>query len=95
MLCPICRSARATEKIERVVEGTFVEGAVCHDCCRRAYGLDGRSFYYLFVTLPQKACPSCGRTYEQFSKTLLLGCPHCYKAFESELKPLVESIQAK
>ncbi len=37
-----------------------------------------------------KLCPECGMTLKRFSKETLLGCPHDYKAFETELLPLIE-----
>jgi protein arginine kinase activator len=36
------------------------------------------------------ACPSCGLVYSDFRKSGLLGCPECYRAFESQLGPLLE-----
>ena len=41
---------------------------------------------------PAKAasCPACGTTYVEFRQTGLLGCSECYKAFESQLGPLLE-----
>src|SRR4051812_6106211 len=35
-------------------------------------------------------CPSCGTGYLEFRQSGLLGCPECYKAFESQLGPLLE-----
>lgn len=39
---------------------------------------------------PLGACPSCGMELAQFRNTGLLGCPECYRAFESVLAPLIE-----
>lgn len=36
------------------------------------------------------ACDGCGLTFAQFRESSLLGCPHCYQAFESPLGPLLE-----
>ena len=36
------------------------------------------------------ACKSCGLAYAEFKQKGLLGCPECYKAFESQLAPLIE-----
>lgn len=36
------------------------------------------------------ACPECSLTFAQFREASLLGCAHCYKAFESQLSPLLE-----
>ncbi len=32
-----------------------------------------------------KVCKSCGTRYSEFLKTSMLGCPDCYKAFNSEI----------
>ena len=37
-----------------------------------------------------KACDNCGLTFAQFREDSLLGCPHCYRAFEHQLGPLLE-----
>ncbi|MBI1371257.1 MAG: hypothetical protein GC159_00640 [Phycisphaera sp.] len=34
-------------------------------------------------------CEGCGMTQEEFRKSGLLGCPHCYDAFEEALAPLL------
>jgi protein arginine kinase activator len=36
------------------------------------------------------ACPGCGFTFDQFRQAGVLGCPACYKAFETLLTPLIE-----
>lgn len=36
------------------------------------------------------SCDDCGLTFAQFREHSLLGCPQCYKAFESTLGPLLE-----
>ena len=95
MLCPVCKKADATIDVIKYIDGDAYRGVVCYDCYDKAASLDARGFYYLFCVLPQKSCPACGRTYGQFSSSLLLGCPHCYKTFEQELKPLIGSIQKK
>jgi protein arginine kinase activator len=35
-------------------------------------------------------CPACGTTYMEFRQNGLLGCEDCYRAFESQLGPLLE-----
>lgn len=35
-------------------------------------------------------CTACGTTYTEFKRTGLMGCEQCYKAFESQLLPLIE-----
>ncbi len=35
------------------------------------------------------ACSSCGLAFAQFRQSGMLGCPHCYAAFEGQLGPLL------
>lgn len=35
-------------------------------------------------------CGHCGMSFSQFREDKLLGCPHCYSAFEPMLAPLME-----
>lgn len=39
-----------------------------------------------------KRCGKCGTTLEQFYKTSLLGCEHCYRAFREELLPVLRKL---
>lgn len=41
----------------------------------------------------QKACSTCGLTYERFKQLGRLGCPDCYEEFEEQLNPLLRRIQ--
>jgi len=36
------------------------------------------------------ACDECGMTFAEFREHSVLGCPHCYTAFQAALAPLVE-----
>lgn len=40
--------------------------------------------------LPDHACPVCGMTLKRFAAEPLLGCPHDYTEFQTELLPLIE-----
>ncbi|MEW5692120.1 MAG: UvrB/UvrC motif-containing protein [Candidatus Hydrogenedentota bacterium] len=42
--------------------------------------------------LPQLQCPNCGLTYQGFMSISKFSCSECYKAFESEIKPLLKRI---
>lgn len=37
-----------------------------------------------------QTCPTCKTTFSEFRQHGLLGCPDCYKVFESQLGPLLE-----
>ncbi|HAL74574.1 MAG TPA: hypothetical protein DCM45_05705 [Clostridiales bacterium] len=38
-------------------------------------------------------CPSCGMSYDEFRKSGLFGCSHCYEAFAERLDPLMRRVQ--
>ncbi len=42
-----------------------------------------------------KVCNQCGTSLSQFYATGMLGCPNCYKAFESEITKTLYKIQGK
>ncbi len=42
------------------------------------------------ATTREMTCDSCGMSFTEFREHSLLGCPSCYKAFESQLGPLLE-----
>lgn len=41
---------------------------------------------------PVTTCPACGLAYAHFRQNSMLGCPHCYAAFEAQLGPLLERV---
>ena len=40
-------------------------------------------------------CARCGQTYQEFSRTGLLGCPECYDRFSAALEPVIRRVQGK
>lgn len=42
--------------------------------------------------LDSETCAVCGWSFGKFRETGLLGCPHCYTAFEEPLKPLLHDV---
>lgn len=42
--------------------------------------------------LDAETCAVCGWSFGKFRETGLLGCPHCYTAFEETLKPLLQGV---
>src|SRR5437762_1833702 len=40
-------------------------------------------------------CPSCGLTYNQFSKVGRFGCGDCYKSFRDKLTPLLRRVHGQ
>ena len=52
--------------------------------------------FFGLPTLPyaeEKACPTCGTTYREIAKTGLVGCPDCYKTFDTELERTIGAAQ--
>lgn len=41
------------------------------------------------------ACEYCNRTFTEFKNTGVLGCPHCYKAFEKEFDKYLNALNLK
>ncbi len=38
-------------------------------------------------------CPTCGQTYDDFRRSGLFGCSHCYEAFAERLDPVFRRVQ--
>ena len=38
-------------------------------------------------------CNNCGTTFDEFKKSLYVGCQQCYKNFEPNLQPMINSLQ--
>ena len=38
-------------------------------------------------------CPKCGETFDEFRRTGLLGCSHCYETFADRLDPVFRRVQ--
>ena len=51
--------------------------------------VDGGELVSASASVP---CPQCGASFADFRESGRLGCPHDYRAFDAELRPLVESV---
>lgn len=53
-------------------------------------------FDYEFVNgaspISEVACPNCGMTYSDFSRSGKIGCSSCYQVFGAKLEPLIRRI---
>lgn len=58
--------------------------------------LDGFDNLYSVNTISKgsKACPVCGMTYNEFSRTGKFGCSECYKTFEGEAERVLRQIHS-
>jgi len=104
MKCQICQQNEANLQVKQVISGDVREIAVCGECAAKS-GVKEASipmltdFLFGIGMKPQpqpvdedKACVECHMRYSDFRKGSLLGCAACYESFESELRPLLESI---
>ena len=82
--------------------GVRFERHLCEQCARNT-GLTPQHAASLSELLPKSiaaqavvapaaaaVCPACKMTFAEFKQTERVGCPECYKAFESQLAPLLE-----
>lgn len=82
--CDICGGA--AERIERIVEnGKAVEYAYCEACYSRAVksGVLPHEEAKRRLARRGRECPVCGYTAEYFEKTMLFGCPDCYRTMRA------------
>ena len=42
-----------------------------------------------------KMCKHCGTTLSEFMRTYMLGCPHCYQAFNGEILTSLKKVQGR
>ncbi|NCB31452.1 MAG: hypothetical protein EOM66_08605 [Clostridia bacterium] len=101
MLCDSCKQNEAVIHRIVVINGQKHERHLCAKCAEAAGSLSFKlpSFAELMNVSIQgpaeegaTAC-SCGMTLSRFRDTGLLGCPHCYETFRSELMPVIERSQ--
>ena len=94
MICPVCHKREATQDVVRYFGEYKTQGKVCSFCYEKALNLDANGFYNTFYADLQKSCRRCGRTLNQILNTMIVGCPHCYTQFATELGPLIKSVQS-
>ncbi len=77
----LCEACAAMQHVVKPSPGILVTGAAPHAAV-------------VITTTPQgQVCMACKLTFAEFKHSGLLGCPECYKAFETQISPLVERAQ--
>lgn len=103
MLCHRCKKKMATIHITENDDGVK-NVSLCEDCAQeegltvKKHMAPGELLNALVMTQQNAAtaenaglvCDECRMTYSEFRQTGLLGCPHCYTAFDAQLSPLLE-----
>ena len=109
MLCQSCNKKQATLSYTEIKAGQARHRMLCEECALSQgllspmeSAISGLSdlLTQLMMELtdsspaqPEISCSRCGLKYSQFQKTGRLGCPGCYRAFSSQLDPLIMRIQ--
>ena len=100
--CDLCDQPATHHSVE-IIKGQKIEKHLCENHAVET-GMGGQvSAQALSKLLPQLGklhnesgdkedvtCSQCGMTFMQFREVSLMGCPHCYEAFEQPLEPLLE-----
>ncbi len=103
MICQACGKNTATTHIKTALNGKLTEIYLCPDCAREqgyAHLFEGWGFGSLMSglmgTVPSQRqvqrCPSCGQSFDEISRTGKIGCAACYKAFRSQLLPIIQRV---
>ncbi|MBX3317508.1 MAG: UvrB/UvrC motif-containing protein [Phycisphaeraceae bacterium] len=92
MLCQ-CGEREATIHEVVIKAGRKVERHLCEVCARQAgmdVGTPATPVVAKVTVVQGPTCDACGTSISEFRHTGLLGCPACYRRFETQLTPLLE-----
>ena len=107
MICQNCGKNNANLKYTQVINGDKMEFCLCNICAEElninfkfdfnmndifSSFLDEFTDVKTFSVLENSKCQNCGLTYEEFSKTGMLGCSKCYDVFESKLDNILKKM---
>ena len=105
MLCQICNEQQATVHYTEILNNKAVELHLCEGCARKKEIIDQSGNFSMadlvkglagFVVTKGKEenlkCDSCGLLFSDFRETGRFGCSRCYRAFQTELEPLIKRI---
>ncbi|MBU2701575.1 protein arginine kinase activator [Sporomusaceae bacterium BoRhaA] len=108
MLCDECKKRQATVHVIKIMNNQKIEQNLCEVCANSAglmvFAVNPQSFtvqdflkgmfHHISHEEPPTtvACPDCGMTYQDFSRSGKIGCSTCYKTFSSELETVIRRI---
>ncbi len=99
-LCQTCHVNPATIHFTEIQDDVKEELHICESCAA-AQGLNNEAFVANMVdaisrsvTAPNKSCPHCGMTFEEFRAKGRFGCPKDYEVFEEALSRLVAKMHS-
>lgn len=104
MICQACGKNTATTHVKATVNGKLTEHYLCDSCAaQQGYGslfggwngFDSLLSGLMGASAPARQvhrCPSCGASFEEIAASGKIGCANCYRAFRSQLLPLVQRV---
>lgn len=98
MLCDNCKVNQAGVHTVTIINGVKQEHYLCPECATSAqFSLPSIMDLLsgIHAAPPQVQVPTCicGMSFGRFQKTGLVGCPECYKTYESTLTPVIKRAQ--
>ncbi len=92
MICSRC-GKETKQFIMRRIRDDDTRVALCPACNRELFPGAAEQAVPREGRAETGRCPACGTTMEEFRRTGLLGCAHCYTAFAAQLLPVIRSVQ--
>jgi len=85
-LCNYCNKNEGTIEDSAIKDGVKVNFVFCESCYKSILlsNITIQSAMEEKLSRIGKVCQSCGTTIEEFDKTMLFGCPDCYKYMREE-----------
>lgn len=89
MLCSHCNKNEAVKTYDMAKEGKKGKKYYCLTCYENLFLSADEE------TMGVSVCPYCGTSVEEFQKTKLVGCAHCYRTLSSAITPSVIGMQGR
>lgn len=95
MKCCRCGQNEGTLEYKKHSGAMSVRYVFCEECYKQITksGLDPYEVMLDYEKTKGKVCESCGTTLEEVKKSLLFGCPDCYKYMKEFSLNIVFSVQ--
>lgn len=104
MKCDNCKKREANIKYSENINGKKQILNLCSECAKKLGVINfsdsfAPMFTSMFSTIPdfieETKCDKCGYTLEDYKKTGLFGCDHCYEVFDDSIDNLLLKIHGK
>ena len=107
MKCQNCGKNNANVRYTQVINGDKMELCLCDECANEMnigmnfnFGINDvfSTFFDDFtgfktISMPEiTKCKTCGLSYDDFSKTGMLGCENCYDTFSNRLDGVLKRL---